>query len=82
MDPGALRSVPPDFVKDLCVRACNRGRKSELGLVGSSSGNTNSFFRFRDFLLLEPEFIPTDESKQNSFPQLLPLTSSLSSQAP
>ena len=44
MGPEALHSVPPDFAKDLCVYACNRGRKSELGLVESGSGNTNSSF--------------------------------------
>lgn len=32
-----LPSVPPDFVKDLCVCACKAGRKPELGLVGLSS---------------------------------------------
>ena len=64
--------------RDLCVLGCNRGRKSELGLVGSGSGNMNSsFLQIQGFP--SNGAITTDRSKQNSSSQLLLLTSGPSS---
>ena len=64
--------------RDLCVFGCNRGRKSELGLVGSGSGNMNSsFLQIQGYP--SNGAITTDRSKQNSSSQLLLLTSGPSS---